>query len=936
MALRIATLNLCLGLQRKKDIVLDDLLKNKIDICCLQETELEKDFPMEALNSKSYYYEAEKSEIKSRVGIYIKTNIEYLRRLDLEESNHHLMIVDIKCRPTLRIINLYRSFNPEAGMSPRQLFSNQLNLIERNVTSNTVILGDFNIDASMQFRDDYSRKLLYQDLNLTIDRLDLFQIVNFHTWGRIINNVPKESILDHIYVTNNIKHSDCNNYRPVYGDHLLVLVDIYTKKNPCLTTLCRDWQKYSQQSLIQELSSANLNFKSTSAQQYWNELENVLINISDKLAPLKYFTNNKVRNPQTIPPHIKRLLNRRKKILTKNRLDYSDSNTQIIKCLNKDIRAHFYQKRCGFIKSKILPGNSKSLWTAVNIAKNLPSPKLPINMSLNGLSINPNDLPDSFAVFFRNKVQRIVENTKIDPGVYNGRNKIVVDDRFFMNYNDVKECMSTLKHKNCEGFDRIPLRIISESCEILVPTFAELFRKIYYQNKIPEQWKVAKIIPIHKKGCKNLISNYRPISNLCAGSKIFEKLILKQVNYLEKLNKLDFTGKPQHGFKKNKSTATAGIILQSLISRATDDNNYVLMASLDLSSAFDIVNVELLVKRLKILGLPKDLIALIKNWLSERCSYVEVNGLQSCLQDSNSGTIQGSILGPILYAIYVSPLFDLTKMTNFADDNFVLRWNRHMEALIDDMEKSLEMITKWLKDSGLMVNESKTEVCLFHRNDQPVLHLNVSGVIVLSKKSMNVLGVTFDCKLNWSEHVANTIRKSNKSLRAIKLIAKYFDKESLKTILAANFYSILYYNSEIWLTDNLSKVSKNHLLSASALALSICRKYNEEPTSYLKMHLKYLQPTPDNMVLYKSAMQLFKLFNTHEPKVEWIHLNFQIITGSRQSTFEVIRAFNYKIGNNILTNKLAVLNKKISLDWLNKSFLNFKWLCKHKFFPQPN
>ena len=141
------------------------------------------------------------------------------------------MIVDIKCRPTLRIINLYRSFNPQAGMSPRQLFSDQLKLIESNIKSNTVILGDFNIDASMQFRDDYSRKLLYQDLNLTIDRLDLFQIVNFYTWGRIINNVPKESILDHIYVTNNIKHSDCNNYRPVYGDHLLVLVDIYTKKN---------------------------------------------------------------------------------------------------------------------------------------------------------------------------------------------------------------------------------------------------------------------------------------------------------------------------------------------------------------------------------------------------------------------------------------------------------------------------------------------------------------------------------------------------------------------------------------------------------------------------------------------------------------------------------------------------------------------------------
>ena len=90
--------------------------------------------------------------------------------------------------------------------------------------------------------------------------------------------------------------------------------------------------------------------------------------------------------------------------------------------------------------------------------------------------------------------------------------------------------------------------------------------------------------------------------------------------------------------------------------------------------------------------------------------------------------------GPILYAIYVSPLFDLTKITNFADDNFVLHWNRHMEALIEDMEESLEMITKWLKDSGLKVNKAKTEVCLFHCNDQPLLHLKIANAYITSKK----------------------------------------------------------------------------------------------------------------------------------------------------------------------------------------------------------
>jgi hypothetical protein len=126
------------------------------------------------------------------------------------------------------------------------------------------------------------------------------------------------------------------------------------------------------------------------------------------------------------------------------------------------------------------------------------------------------------------------------------------------------------------------------------------------------KWKLSKIIPIFKKGCKNQIENYRPIANLCSASKVFEKLILKQIQYLETTNKLDFTCKQQHGFKKSKSTATAGLLLQSIISRAADNDNFVIMASLELSAAFDLVDIELLIVRLRVIGLPKDLVELIR------------------------------------------------------------------------------------------------------------------------------------------------------------------------------------------------------------------------------------------------------------------------------------------------------------------------------------
>ena len=180
---------------------------------------------------------------------------------------------------------------------------------------------------------------------------------------------------------------------------------------------------------------------------------------------------------------------------------------------------------------------------------------------------------------------------------------------------------------------------------------------------------------------------------------------------------------------------------------ALDENKFALMASLDLSSAFDVVNVKLLLKRLRLLGLPDDIISLVGNWLSLRFYYVSVGGRCSIIHSLNVGTVQGSILGPILYAIFVSPLFDLAKMTKFADDNFIIKCNKFLPQLIDDMKQCLEMIIKWLKDSGLKVNDAKTEICLFHKSDVRVINLEINGITITSKLNMNVLGIIFDSKL---------------------------------------------------------------------------------------------------------------------------------------------------------------------------------------------
>ena len=121
---------------------------------------------------------------------------------------------------------------------------------------------------------------------------------------------------------------------------------------------------------------------------------------------------------------------------------------------------------------------------------------------------------------------------------------------------DVKTCLNDLGTKKCEGFDRIPVCLLHDCRTALLHPLSTLFQKIYETGLIPDQWKVSKVIPLLKKGNKVEIENYRPIANLCSVSKIFEKLILKQIHYLESTNKLDLTGKNQHGFKKNKIERT--------------------------------------------------------------------------------------------------------------------------------------------------------------------------------------------------------------------------------------------------------------------------------------------------------------------------------------------------------------------------------------------
>jgi hypothetical protein len=407
--------------------------------------------------------------------------------------------------------------------------------------------------------------------------------------------------------------------------------------------------------------------------------------------------------------------------------------------------------------------------------------------------------------------------------------------------------------------------------------------------------------------------------------------VQKRLEKIGEENNIDITGEQQHGFKKNRSTTTAGLTIQSIISRRMDEDNFVVMSSLDLSAAFDLVNLDLLLKRLKKMGFPDDLISLLEVWLRNRFFYVEANGHNSMVQNNDIGTVQGSILGPILYALFIRPLYDLEKLTTFADDNYVIGYHKEKDWALRELGEKLERIVKWLKDSGLKVNEKKTEVCVFHRNKNTDGTLRIDNTTIPSKLEMNVLGLTFDSRLNWDPQVSRAIKGANNSLQAIKMIKKYFKTSEIIQLLTSNFYSKLYYGSEIWHLPTLNSNCKKLLLSASANALKLCNAIYDPNISYVDLHKLHKRALPSKFCTYRHCLLLFKVVNNKISNKDWLDLNFQMINTSRQTLFEIQNCAVYKVGNNILSNRLSSLNRKIQLDFLNLPFETYKIKCKNLF-----
>ena len=323
---------------------------------------------------------------------------------------------------------------------------------------------------------------------------------------------------------------------------------------------------------------------------------------------------------------------------------------------------------------------------------------------------------------------------------------------------EVKRIISGLKPKNSTGIDEIPSSILKSTPDNILLAITHIFNLSLTKGEFITDFKTSKIIPILKKGKATNVSNYRPISLLCTMSKILEKLVYNRV--ISFLNRQNFFFQYQFGFRKNHSTCHATTLLVENITEAFENKEFVLGLFIDLSKAFDTIDHKILLSKLWHYGIRGVTHQWFSSYLCDRKQLVEINGICSKTKAINFGVPQGSILGPLLFLIFVND-FNRTltagKCIMYADDTNIFFRNKSYKELFNITILQLVNIDNWLLANRLSLNVEKTHYLVFrtpHTKPPPQKYtLTIRNISISLKTQTKFLVVIFHEHINWKLHM---------------------------------------------------------------------------------------------------------------------------------------------------------------------------------------
>lgn len=862
--------------------------------------------------------------------IYVKEIFHYT--VDICRSEGFVNIITITlnnfkiANKPMKIISFYRS---QKCVVPAfiDILENALRV---NAFNPIVILGDSNIDLY--------RSSDYGELESMVQNYDCYNAHN------LVTRPESGSCIDHIF-SNVSEKLFVDSIECDLTDHNLLSCKYVTKKveKENLVTL----RKFCDYRKAKEILKETLpeNYDDLNVSELADELMACMGAAMDQSTTVKEsVTMLQFDMAPWINKNLQRLILLKRKLLERRRKVKRRENSvnealrrigRIIKIASKVSRENYYAENL-----KELGSDTRKCWSFIN--KSLSRFKK-TEISLKNLEgnviVDDNDIANCLNNYFTNIAAELRRQICINPDdTVNALRTLCRSNSDFqissISQSDVLSIIAGMEGNKSPGYDNISAKFVKECAQELAPTFVHLFNKMVSSSIYPNCLKIHKVVPIPKKSNASSIDDYRPVAVLSIVDKIIEKVLFHKLSdYFEGNNLLYDL---QFGFRKGCSTVDAVVNVTQYICSGLDNGfNGVAAIFFDLTKAFDLVDHDILIQKLKYYGVGGKEMLLFRDYLSARKQYVQINEAKSCMGSINFGVPQGSGLGPLLFSIYLNDIEHLNlfgKLVMFADDICLLYPYKYDIELKVRMEHDAALIVEFARLNRLLINPNKTKIVRFRprlsASEINPFSINVNGELVSEALSAKYLGVTLQSNLCWDMHIEQVRSKISP---AIGILYKIHKKLNLRTKLLIfesliqshlNYMAVTYaynkHNSSLkslqCMQNKALKIIYNLPLRYPTVSL-----FNDYATTVLPIHGQHI---------YQALIYVFKNIRNIGHQTIAISQNQNTICTRNQANLRVARCRLEKTKQRIDYNGTKQFNELPIELKSQQTISNFKRACK--------
>ena len=705
--------------------------------------------------------------------------------------------VQLGSKEKLIIGCMYRSPNSDNNNNAQlcQLFSS----LNPTASNQMLLMGDFNfpkvnwVDCTCSCSID---SIEYSFLESTRDSF-LTQMVHEPTRFR---PGQEPNILDLIWTSDTSLVDDLQHKAPLgASDHCTLSWSILRKPVPHTSTSIKKLYDKGNYDRMKDMLNINWEneLENLDVEASWEILKTKLSEAETECIPIKRVSKEKRRRPIWMNANTLRKI--KKKHSAWNRYQRTKDGQDYIKFAKARNQAKWANRsRVREFEKQIarnMRENPKAFWNYIN-SKVKHKKGVPDLYGEDGqLTTNDKEKAEALGKFFQ---QVFTVEDLINPPTLENRDYDHPLNNIHITPESVRKKLSNLKVHKSPGPDGLHPRILKELESTLATPLAIIFNKMITSSSLPEDFKIGEIIPIHKKGNRHFTSNYRPVSLTSVACKVLESIFRDHIVKHMKSNLL--FSKDQHGFLEGRSTITNLLEALEEWTKVLDEGGSIDVIYLDFMKAFDTVPHQKLLAKLLSYGITGSVHSWISAFLSNRKQRVVVNGEKSSWMDVTSGIPQGSVLGPILFVIFINDLPNNIQgsVKMFADDTKLympIRSPSDCHLLQQDLNSAEEWANKW----QMRYHPDKCTVLRIGNNHPNFDYSMQEGQSPLQTSSQEKdLGVNVDDQLKFSYHIEKAVSRANSTLGLIRRSFEYLDEESLTLLYKAKVRPILEYGNAVW------------------------------------------------------------------------------------------------------------------------------------------